>query len=114
MVKSKAELFFVIFIIEDSLFVESTTPSLRSFSLHRNSILSEDEAKLLGNSVCQNLNVRACVSFVRACIERGCDLCFATILLLHYPHLLSLSALYLNSKAEGFATFRANQGIVFD
>lgn len=53
-------MFCYFFIIDDSLFVEFTL-------LHyaESKFVSEDEAKLLGSSlcVCQNLNVNVCVSF---------------------------------------------------
>lgn len=74
--------------------------------------LSENEAKLLGNSVCQNLNVSAC--FVCVLASNVGVIYVSLLYYYYYLHLLLLSALYLNSKAEGFATLRANQGIVID
>lgn len=58
--KVKQNYVLLFFIIEDSIFVAFTI-------LHyaESKFISEDEAKLLGSSlcVCQNLNVNACVSF---------------------------------------------------
>lgn len=68
--------------------------------------LSEDEAKLLGNSVCQNLNVSACACFV-CVLASNVGVIYVSLLYYNYPHLLSLSALYLNSEAEGFAYFES-------
>lgn len=105
-VKSKAELCFVIFfIIEDSLFVAFTL-------LHyaESKFLSEDEAKLLGSSlcVCQNLNGNVCVSFRTWVWFMFRYNYTSNYTCYHYQHS------YLNSEAEGFATLRDNQGIVND
>lgn len=63
--------------------------------------------------MCQNLNVSAC--FVCVLASNVGVIYVSLLYYYYYLHLLSLSALYLNSKAEeGFATLRANQGIVID
>lgn len=64
--------------------------------------------------MCQNLNVSACFVCVLAS-----NVGVIYVSLLYYYQLLStlviiISIIYLNSKAEGFATLRANQGIVID
>lgn len=64
--KVKQNYFLLFFIIEDSLFVESTNPLHYGRFRCIEIFLSEDEAKLLGNSVCQNLNVSACFVCVLA------------------------------------------------
>lgn len=100
-VKSKAELCFVIFFI------------IVAFTLlhyAESKFLSEDEAKLLGSSlcVCQNLNVNVCVSFRTWVWFMFRYNYTSNYTCYHYQHS------YLNSEAEGFATLRDNQGIVND
>lgn len=98
-------MFCYFFIIDDSLFVAFTL-----LYYAESKFLSEDEAKLLGSSlcVCQNLNVNVCVSFWTWVwfMFRYNYTCNYTCY--HYQHS------YLNSEAEGFATLRDNQGIVND
>lgn len=57
---------FVIILLWLCLF-DLSDPSFCAFSLHRN--FSQDEAKLLGDSVCQNYTVS-----VRACVCSKCEL----------------------------------------
>lgn len=62
--KVKQNYFLLFFIILKIVFSLSPPPLHYGRFRCIEIILSEDEAKLLGNSVCQNLNVSACACFV--------------------------------------------------